>query len=516
MKIDRTRNASRNIVYGVVLKIYQLIMPFVMRTAMIYLLGVQYLGLNGLFTSILQVLNLAELGVASAMVYSMYKPIVEDDAAAICALMRLYRTYYRVIGLVICIAGLILLPFLPKLISGDVPDDINVYILYLMNLGATVLTYWLFAYKNSILQAHQRLDVTSKVMLITETIKYLLQFFVLLFFHNYYYFVLVLLFIQVMNNIITAIVSNKMYPNYHPEGKLDSAVVKKLNGKIKDLFTAKLGGTIVNSADTIVISSFLGLTALAVYQNYYYIMSSVIAFIGILLSSCTAGIGNSLIVESIDKNHNDFRTLTFLVSWIAGICVCCFLCIYQPFMTLWVGEEYLLSFSCVVLFSIYFFCFVINSLFCTYKDAAGIWHEDRFRPLIGAIVNLTLNLLLVNQFGIYAILLSTIISYVFVAMPWLIHNLYKLLFKRSCKSMVKRLFLYTAVVIVSGTAVFLIAEQLPGNGIVNIILRLGFCLVIPNILFILFFRKSSEFAGAVDLLNRVTKGKISKLICLLK
>ena len=161
-KIERTKNATRNIIFGVILKAYQIIAPFLMRTALIYLMGVQYLGLNSLFTSILQVLNLAELGVGSAMIYSMYKPIAEDNNAAICALMKLYRTYYRVIGLIIAVAGCALTPFIPKLISGDVPEKVNIYVLYLLNLGATVLSYWLYAYKNSILQAYQRMDVVSK------------------------------------------------------------------------------------------------------------------------------------------------------------------------------------------------------------------------------------------------------------------------------------------------------------------------------------------------------------------
>lgn len=172
MKIERTKNATRNIIFGVILKAYQIAVPFLMRTAMIYLMGVQYLGLNSLFTSILQVLNLAELGVGSAMIYSMYKPIAEDDNATICALMKLYRTYYRVIGLVIAVIGCILTPFIPTLISGDIPNGLNIYILYLLNLGATVLSYWLYAYKNSILQAHQRTDVVSKVTLVTSTIQY--------------------------------------------------------------------------------------------------------------------------------------------------------------------------------------------------------------------------------------------------------------------------------------------------------------------------------------------------------
>ena len=175
MKINRTKNAARNMVYGIVLKLYQIIVPFLMRTAMIYFMGVQYLGLNSLFTSILQVLNLVELGVGSAMVYSMYRPIAEDNKEEICALMRLYRLYYRIIGMAIGILGIMVLPFLPYLIEGEIPNDVNIYILYLLNLGSTVLSYWLFAYRNCLLNAHQRNDVINKIMMATTTVQYALQ-----------------------------------------------------------------------------------------------------------------------------------------------------------------------------------------------------------------------------------------------------------------------------------------------------------------------------------------------------
>lgn len=168
MKIERTKNATRNIIFGLVQRIYITFVPFLMRTAMIYIMGVQYLGLSSLFTSILQVLNLAELGVSHAMVYSMYKPIADDDGNKICALMRLYKIYYRIIGAVIGGIGFILTPFVPMLVKGDLPGGLNIYILYLLNLGATVLSYWLFAYKNSLLIAHQRGDKIQKYLLLLQ------------------------------------------------------------------------------------------------------------------------------------------------------------------------------------------------------------------------------------------------------------------------------------------------------------------------------------------------------------
>ena len=159
MKIERTRNAKRNMLVGWTQSILSMLFPFVTRTAMIYSLGVEYLGLNSLFTSVISVLNLAELGVGSAMVFSMYKPIAENNEKKICALMNLYKIYYRIIGVVIAIIGIALIPVLPYLIHGDVPSGINVYILYLLNLASTVFTYWLFGYKNCLFSAHQRIDI---------------------------------------------------------------------------------------------------------------------------------------------------------------------------------------------------------------------------------------------------------------------------------------------------------------------------------------------------------------------
>lgn len=494
--------------FGILLKIYQIAVPFLMRTSMIYFMGVQYLGLNSLFTSVLQVLNLAELGVGSAMVYSMYKPIAEDDTGSICALMLLYRTYYRVIGLVIAVLGISLTPFIPKLISSGLPPELNVYVLYLLNLSVTVLSYWLFAYKNSLLQAHQRTDVTSKVTLATNTIQYGLQFLVLITIKNYYVYVLVALFTQALTNIVTAIAATKMYPDYHPRGKLPKNQVQDINHRIRDLFTSKLGSVIVNSADTVVISAFLGLTPLAIYQNYYYILTSVIGFVGIAFQSCTAGIGNSVIVESKQKNFNDLKKFTLMIAWIAGFCTCCFLCLYQPFMEIWVGKDLMLGFTAVICFCIYYFVYEINQLLNTYKDAAGIWHEDRFRPLVTALSNLFMNLLMVQFWGIYGVLLSTVLSTLFIGMPWLLHNLFTVLFEKSMmKGYVLTLFKYTSIVVVSCVACYTVSNIFHFSTFGNLVYRAVVCCILPNLLYFVTYHKTVEFTQCVQLIDKMTKYK---------
>lgn len=484
-----------------------------MRTAMIYLMGVQYLGLNSLFTSVLQVLNLAELGVGSAMVYSMYKPIAEDDETTICALMKLYRTYYRVIGLIIAVVGCALTPFIPHLIKSDVPAGLNIYILYLLNLGATVLSYWLFAYKNSILQAHQRMDVVSRVTLITSTVQYVLQIAVLWIFHNYYLYVIVALATQALTNIITAYCANKLYSQFKPKGNVGKVQVQRINQRIRDLFTSKIGGIIYDSADTIVISAFLGLTVLAVYQNYFFILNSINGLIAVVFSACTAGIGNSIVVESKEKNYQDLKKFTFIITWIAGFCSVCLLCIYQPFMELWTGKDLMLSLSAVVCFVVYFFVRQFNALFNLYKDASGMWHEDRYRPLAAALTNLVLNLVLVQFIGIYGILLSTVLAILCVGMPWLLHNLFTVIFdKKHMWHYIKRLAKYVFVILFSCVVTYLVCSRINIGLIPTILIRGMICVIVPNAIYFLVFRKTEEYSQALHLLNNMTKGRINKVL----
>ena len=243
MKLERTKNAARNILFDGTLEMVNMLFPFVIRSVMLHYLGTEYLGLNGLFKSLLTFLNLAELGVGSAMVFSMYKPIAEDDTASICALLRLYRTLYRIIGLAVAAVGLALMPVLPKLIKGDLPAGMDLYVLYLMNLGNTVVTYWLFAYKSSLLQAHQRRDVISKVGLALRMTEYVLKILILVFTRNYYLYLSIQLLCQIAVNVLTAVCASRMYPRYVPGGKLPKEKTADIFRMVRDLFTSKLSAT---------------------------------------------------------------------------------------------------------------------------------------------------------------------------------------------------------------------------------------------------------------------------------
>ena len=410
MSTSRSKNAKRNILYGAVNRIANILFPFAIRTVLLYILGKEYLGLDSLFSSILSFLSLAELGVGSALVYNMYKPIAENDSALICALLNLYRKLYRIIGCVIFGVGLCLSPFLGTLVKGDCPADVNLYILYTVYLLNTAVSYWMYGYKASLLIAHQRADVESKCVLIVQTVMYAVQIAALFLFKNYYWYILWLPIFTIVSNVVTAKITDRMYPKYKCAGEISPELQKDIKKKVFALFGTRANSVVLHALDNIVISAFIGLGMVGLYGNYYYIMSAIAGLIAIIYNSMTAGIGNSLQTESVEKNYFDFNVLTFANFWIVLFCTTSLLCLYQPFMKIWASENNMLDMWVVVLLVIYFYVYQIRKVILTYKDAGGIWWEDRYRPYIVMVVNLVGNLVMVQFIGIYGVILSTIIS----------------------------------------------------------------------------------------------------------
>ncbi|MBQ6506063.1 MAG: oligosaccharide flippase family protein [Clostridia bacterium] len=504
MKIERTKNAARNILFDGTLKLLNMVIPFILRSIMLHYLGVQYLGLNGLFRSILSFLNLAELGVGSAMVFSMYKPIAEDDRESICALLHLYRTLYRAIGLLILVIGLVLTPFLRSLISGDIPQDMNLYILYFMNLGSTVVTYWLFAYKRSLLDAHQRTDVVSKVSLVIQLVEYALKLPALILFRSYYLFLAVQLLAQVAINIATALRVDKMYPHYPPQGSLPREKVLDIVYRVRDLFTSKFADVVFNFADTIVISAFMGLAALAVYQNYFFVITALRMFLDVIIVACIAGIGNSLVTESDEKNYHVFARITMLFGWIMSVGSAMLLCMYQPFMEIWMGRENMLTSDYVICFVLYFYTMGMNKIVNMFKDAAGIWRKDRLRPLTAALVNLGLNLATVRWLGMYGVLLSSVIAISAVEIPWLFRNLFREVFPREHLKEYVILFCgLVAMALVSCTASWALCALLRLGLWPSLIVNACISFALPNLLFFAVYGRKPLFRESIDQIRRV-------------
>lgn len=507
--MNRTQNAVRNIIWGVVEKIASLLMPFLTRTVLIKVLGAEYLGLNSLFTSILSVLSISELGIGTAIVFSMYRPIVEKDNDLLCALLNVYRKIYYVIGSVILVCGLALTPFLRQLIHGDIPADIDIYVLYLIFLFNTVISYFLWAYKTSLFSAHQRSDLASKRSAVVNILSNLCMITALILFKNYYTYVIFIPIATIATNIINAVLAKKMFPQITCRGTISKDMRSSMKKRIAGLVSFKIYGVIFSQVDTIVISSFLGLTSLAIYNNYYYVQTAILGFLNIITVSITAGIGNKMVTCSREENYKDYNNFVFANAWLSGFCAVCLVCLYQHFMTWWVGEELTFSFHTMLLMVLYFLLPKITSLTFTYREAAGLWWEDRFRPLAAAAVNLTVNLILVRYIGIDGVIISTLLCTVFINVPWGAYILFKNYFKRSSAEYLLKVVFYVTVTAGVSAVTYAVCALLPSAGFIPMILKGFICVVVSNSLFWLVYHKLPEFDYVkrmfCTILNKLTK-----------
>ncbi len=501
MRIERTKNTVRNVAFGFIFRIINIILPFISRTVILYVLGDKYLGLGGLFSSILSFLSLTELGIGAAMTFSMYKPIAENDRDTICALMNLYRRIYTIIGTVILALGLALMPFLRQLIKGDVPADVNLYLLYLLYLSNAVLSYWLFAYKNALLQAHQRTDINSKISIIITPLSYVVMLGALLICKNYYAYAIWLPIFTVLTNLLRSRYVDKHFPDYRPQGQVSKELQASIVKKTKALIGTKLNTVVLHAADNLVMAAFLGLTAIAMYGNYYYIMSSIIGFLGIIYASMTAGLGNSLETETLEKNYADFQKFTFANSWIVGWCATCLVCLYQPFMKIWVGEELMFPIPVMLQFALYFYIYQIRKIPVVYKDAAGIWWEDRFRPYVCMVVNVVLNITLVQVIGISGIILSTVFS-LCISIPWENYTIFKYVFHQSSRAYYGKMAWYLLSTLVGCSVTWWLCSFF-GDGITALFLRAGVCIVVPNVIFVAANYKREEFRQTMAMVRHV-------------
>lgn len=499
-KMNRSLNAKRNIFWGLINKTIFVFFPFIIRTAILKILGEQYLGLNGLFSSILQVLSLSELGFSMAMVYSMYKPIAEGDDKTVCALLNLYQRIYRIIGAFILGVGLCLIPFLDNLIEGGYPSDINIISLYLIYLVNTVVSYWIAAYRASLFIANQRNDIDTNISSICSMLMYLLQLTALFVFKNYYAYIIWMPVFTIIKNIIEAILSRRYFPQYYCKGELDSNIIKMIKTQIFALMGHKIGAVVLSATDNIVISSFIGLSVVAMYNNYFTLITAVGSLLNIIYTSITAGVGNSIVKETTEKNLKDFSILSFLNFWIISWFATCFLCLFQPFMRIWVGESLLFSFDTVVLLVLYFIVLYARKIVNTYKDACGMWMADVAKPYVEAFFNLIVNICLVNIIGINGVIISSVMAMGMVSLPWEAHVLFKNYFRKNVLEYYFKLIRMLVCTFISSTVTFFVCSLLSDTGIFIFAIKLFICAILPNILLFILNINNSDFKNSYKFL----------------
>lgn len=494
MKIQRKENAVRNIKIGFIAKFIELLFPFVCRTIIIKYLGSDYAGLNGLFTSILSILNLTELGFGTALIFNMYKAVAENDDAMMCALMNVYKTVYQIIGCVVFILGILLIPFLGGLVKGEYPSDISLTAVYLINLISTVSTYFLYAYKKSVLIAYQRNDIIFKIDCFQNIIQGILQCGLLILFRNYYIYLIVMPLGVFANNIISAVSVKKLYPQFQPHGKLPADMWRKIKRNLSGVCLYKIGNAVSNAADNIIISAHMGLAMVTVYGNYYCIITVLFAFLGMYYSSISPGLGNCIAIEKPEDNLKLFYRLFFVQGWMIGWMSICMICLYQDFIELWVGSSMLLPYGAVLLLVLCFYLWKLNDIVYLYEEAAGLWEYAKLRPVISASTNLMFNIFLIKRIGIYGVIISTIVCDQFLGLTWEVILLFKKYFKYGLFTYYKKFIKYTCVNCFIGliTLYFCSFIKIP-NSYAALFAKAAACVIIPNILFLAAYFRCPEF-----------------------
>ena len=501
----RTKKSAINMITAIISQFVVILLGFISRKVMIDSIGVEYLGINGLMNNILTILSLAESGIGVAMVYALYKPLAENNIQQIRALMNFYKNTYRLLAILTAVIGLSVLPFLDKLMKDNTIE--NSVVIYLLFLFSSVCSY-LYSYKVSMNNADQNKYLATIFNTITQILVLVMKILILYLTKNYILFLCIDIGSTLIKNIIFSKVIDNKYPYLKDKSKvkLDEEIKKSLVTNIRSLFLGKIGYIISTSSDNLVISSFISVKTVGLYSNYTMLTSSVGGFVSTFISSVSASVGNLVAKESKEKVYEIFRITSLINFWLYGFSSICLFCLSEPFIALVFGEEYTMGKITLFFIICNFFLEGIIAPIDSIKSAAGLYYPDRYIPIVAAIVNMAISILLVRQVGIVGVFLGTIIStlgFSFWIKPIIV---YKNIFKLSCKKYFIDMFIkIISIIFIGGLCLFLGELLFFEYNFANFVGRFFICMIVPNLIFFIATRKTKEFSYIYNFIKMLLK-----------
>lgn len=502
MTKSRVENSFNNVATGMVLRVVTLLLTFISRTAFIRVLGDGCLGLNGLFTTILQMFSLAELGIGQAITFYMYKPIAEQNNRRLIALVRFYKNAYRIIGFAIGFVGLVLVPFLPKIVNLDVDTGYNVAVIYLLYLSNTVVSYLFFSYPRTVLSAHQQEYIINKVDSVFVIVSTVAEILCLVLTKNFIVYLVARLLLLVIKNVTLGIISLRKYPYIREktDDKLEKSDVKQMFKDVYAIFIVKLSSQLFNSTDNLFISAMLG-TVLAGYNsNYMMIINAIYGVISTIIYSCNASVGNLCATGDKSQAEEVFRTMDFINFWISCFCTVCLYRLLNPFISLMWGEKYLFSMVAVALMCFNFY--MVSSLYSlfVFRQGFGLFQHCIYNQLFAAIVNIALDFILCKLFGLEGLLFATVFAnLVFCIFPYA-KNLYNVGFEMPCKEYIFRIVKGMLICVICCAVIDVTCLPF-GNDIIGFALQVILCMIVPNVIVALLFFRTAQFKKAFGYAN---------------
>ncbi|MDR2593506.1 MAG: oligosaccharide flippase family protein [Fibromonadaceae bacterium] len=484
----RTHKSIKNVGIMLLTQLITLVLAFVSRTVFIKTLGAEYLGLNGLFSNILNALSLAEMGIGTAIAYALYKPIAENDTEQIKSILAFYRKCYFSIGIFIIAIGCLIIPFLPYLIKGEVSVPVNIHNVYLCFLANSAITYF-FAHKRTIIDETQNKYLTTSVDFIINTIISIIQIIILWQFKDYMLFLFAKILGTLVGSIIILIFANRKFPYIIEKAVvLSSSAKKKIWSNVSILFFHKFGGVVILGSDFLIISAFVGIEAVGIYSNYTLIVGTITVFCNLFVMGANASIGNAIATLSKKEVYVVFRRMAFLIFCTCGFSAVCLVNLLNPFVELWVGKDYLLSNAIVYVIVANFFFMQNRWLILAFRSDAGIFRPDMYKPLIEVVFNLSLSIFLVRIYGVLGVLIGTLANTFFVCIWVEMYIVHKYIFAISTAGYLKMYAVQTLALLISCVLAIYI-----NNFIEPLVGKLVISILVTTIVYLLFFFRTEEF-----------------------
>ena len=507
---NRTKAATKNMAWGIISKIISLVLSFGSRTLFIYFLGKEYLGINSLYTEVLSMLSLAELGFGSAFTFAMYKPIASNDEEKIRKLISLFKKVYNTIAVVVAVMGLSLLPFLQHIVKGAdslALSDLRLY--FVIFLANTVINYFV-QYKTVYVNARMQSYVVTNIEMVTNFVIIVSQCVAILIFKNYLVYLLVHTSLLIASRFLISFYLNKKFPilTEAASAPLPEEDKKAIYKNVRGLVLHKFAGVAINSTDNLIISTMSGLGVIGVglVSNYNTLINSVTAFINIVLSALTPGFGN-LVASSSQKHYKEvFDEVNFYDFWIYGFCSIAFLVLIPPFITLWLGDDFLID-------SAPFFLIILNvyirgqsGVYTNARDAKGNFNLDKWVSVVEAIINLIVSIVCAKAWGLVGVYVGTIISTLFYAIAKPIKT-YRFLYGESVRGYFADFLKYLVITVAAGVATYFVSTKIfaLGVSIPTFLLACVVVVLIPNGAFYIIFRRTKHMEQMINRVVRIVK-----------
>lgn len=503
----RNKLAVKSSVIGLFARLLSIIIGLICSRVFALYLGAECLGINGVFSNVLGFLQLAELGIGTAITYALYKPLVCGDIREIKILMQFYKKIYRRVFYIIMFIGILIIPLVLSLVEGVSYSKEYIVLAYLANLATTGVTY-LLAYKRDLLYADQKQYVFVLIDAIVNVVFCFLRIFTMIYTRSFICCILLSFIQYFVSNLVVSIYCDSKYPFLKDivDEKYDK--IDDFNKNLKNIFIGKIGAWVYNSTDNLIISKFAGIVMVGLLSNYYLIKLTLQTILSSITAPIQPMIGNYIREkDDMAQIFDVFKTYTFIRYFIANIVTIGFIVMGNDVMKLWLGSDFVVGQSFVNLLAIDMYIGIVHGPLNDFIQVLGLFKNDKNMSLFGMMINLILSIFFVNIYGPIGVLIGTAIAqcYYWIARAVI---LFKLYFKKESWKYIFTMFFYilNTIVIICGLEILFEQINIPAENIGGLCIKGMICVLVTTIITLFINCRSQELKRTIRILKSVLSG----------